>query len=97
MTDSPRVAIQAAAAVFVVKDVARSVAHYQDVLGFHVEFTYGDPPSYAGVERGAALIHLQAAADSERQPGQRLYACHVVSEHWNRKSARRLSRRMKIA
>ena len=70
MTDSPHVAVKAAAAVFVVKDVARSVAHYQDVLGFHVEFTYGDPPSYAGVERGAALIHLQAAADSERQPGQ---------------------------
>jgi hypothetical protein len=25
---------------------------------------------YAGVERGEALIHLQAAADTERQPGQ---------------------------
>ena len=70
MTESPRVALQAAATIFVVKDVGKSVAHYQDVLGFHVEFTYGSPACYAGVERGGALIHLQAAADSERQPGQ---------------------------
>lgn len=70
MTESPRVGFQAAAAVFVVNEVAKSVAHYQDVLGFHVEFTYGEPPSYAGVERGATLIHLQAAADAERRPGQ---------------------------
>ena len=35
----------------------------------HVEFTYGEPASYAGLERGGVLIHLQAAADSERQPG----------------------------
>jgi uncharacterized glyoxalase superfamily protein PhnB len=70
MTESPRVALQAAATVFVVKDVGKSVAHYQDVLGFDVEFTYGSRASYAGVERGGVLIHLQAAADSERQPGQ---------------------------
>jgi hypothetical protein len=44
MTESPRVALQAAATVFVVKDVTKSVAQ--------------------------ALIHLQAATDSERQPGQ---------------------------
>ena len=70
MTESPRIAFQAAATVFVVKDVGKSVAHYQDVLGFHVDFTYGSPASYAGVERGGVLIHLQAAADSQRQPGQ---------------------------
>jgi uncharacterized glyoxalase superfamily protein PhnB len=80
MTESPRATVQAAAAVFVVKDVAGSVAHYQDVLGFHVEFRYGDPPSYAGVERGSALIHLQAAADSKRPPGQSavyIFVTHV--------------------
>jgi hypothetical protein len=66
MTESPRIALQAAATVFVVKDVGKSVAHYQDVLGF----TYGSPASDAGVERGGVLIHLQAAADSKRQPGQ---------------------------
>jgi hypothetical protein len=37
-----------AATVFVVKDVLRSVEHYRDVLGFHTEFTYGEPTFYAG-------------------------------------------------
>ena len=59
-----------AATVFVVNDVVKSVAHYRDVLGFHVEFTYGEPACYAGVERDGALIHLQAAADTDRRPGQ---------------------------
>jgi hypothetical protein len=49
MTESPRVALQAAATVFVVKDVGESVAHYQNVLGFHVEFTDGSPACCAGL------------------------------------------------
>jgi catechol 2,3-dioxygenase-like lactoylglutathione lyase family enzyme len=61
---------QAAATIVPVRDVGKSVAYYRDVLGFHVEFQYGEPTSYAGLERGSALIHLQAAADTKRQPGQ---------------------------
>jgi uncharacterized glyoxalase superfamily protein PhnB len=64
------VSLVAAATVFVVQDVARSVAHYRDVLGFRVEFTYGEPTSYAGVERDGVLLHLQAASETKRQPGQ---------------------------
>ena len=60
----------AAATVFVVRDVLRSVEHYRDVLGFHTEFTYGEPTFYAGVERDGVMIHLQAASASKRQPGQ---------------------------
>jgi len=56
--------------VFVVQDVLRSVEHYRDVLGFRTEFTYGQPTFYAGVERGAVVIHLQAASETKRQPGQ---------------------------
>jgi uncharacterized glyoxalase superfamily protein PhnB len=56
--------------VFAVQDVVRSVEHYRDVLGFRVEFTYGEPTFYAGVERGGVLIHLQGAGDTKRQPGQ---------------------------
>jgi hypothetical protein len=70
MTDSPSVSLRSAATVFVVNDVGKSVAHYRDLLGVGVEFTYGEPMSYAGVERGGVLIHLQAAAESERQMGQ---------------------------
>ena len=64
------VSLRAAAAVFPVSDVAKSVAHYRDTLGFRVEFTYGEPLAYAGIERGGAAIHLQAAADTKRRPGQ---------------------------
>jgi uncharacterized glyoxalase superfamily protein PhnB len=59
-----------AATVFVVRDVLRSVEYFRDALGFHTEFTYGEPTFYAGVERGGVLIHLQGAGDTKRQPGQ---------------------------
>jgi uncharacterized glyoxalase superfamily protein PhnB len=39
------------------------------VLGFHTEFTYGQPTFYAGVERDRVVIHLQAASETKRQPG----------------------------
>ena len=70
MTSRSTVSLCGAATVFVVQDVLRSVEHYRDVLGFHVEFTYGQPTFYAGVERGNVLIHLQAASETKRQPGQ---------------------------
>jgi uncharacterized glyoxalase superfamily protein PhnB len=59
-----------AAPVLVVQDVLRSVEHYRDVLGFRVGFTYGNPTFYAGVERDDVVIHLQAARESKRKPGQ---------------------------
>ncbi len=62
--------IVASAPVFVVQDIASSVEHYRDVLGFRVEFTYGQPAFYAGVERDHLLIHMQAASETKRPPGQ---------------------------
>ena len=70
MTEPSTVSLCGAATVFVVQDVLQSVEHYRDVLGFHTEFTYGQPTFYAGVERGAVVIHLQAASETKRQPGQ---------------------------
>ena len=67
--DTSNSALCASATVFVVKDVLRSVEYFRDVLGFHTEFTWGEPVCYAGVERGNVLIHLQAASDTKRQPG----------------------------
>ena len=69
MPDTSNSALCASATVFVVKDVLRSVEYFRDVLGFHTEFTWGEPVCYAGVERGNVLIHLQAASDTKRQPG----------------------------
>ncbi len=69
MTQSSAGTLCGAATVLVVRDVLLSVAHYRDVLGFRVEFTYGEPTFYAGVERDAVVIHLQAASETARQPG----------------------------
>ena len=70
MTQLSAPSLRGAATVFVVQDVLRSVEHYRDVLGFHTEFTYGQPTFYAGVERDGVAIHFQAASETKRQPGQ---------------------------
>jgi uncharacterized glyoxalase superfamily protein PhnB len=44
-------------------DIAKSLAYYQDVLGFAVDFQYGDPPVYAGVNSGAAEIYFTHSPD----------------------------------
>jgi hypothetical protein len=67
MTTSTAVTLCGAATVFVVQDVLRSVEHYRDVLGFRIEFTYGQPTFYAEVERDNVDIHLQAANQTKRQ------------------------------
>ncbi len=67
---STRPKLCGAATLFVVQDLLKSVAHYRDVLGFKVEFTYGEPEFYAGVERDEVTIHLQAAHETKRQVGQ---------------------------
>jgi catechol 2,3-dioxygenase-like lactoylglutathione lyase family enzyme len=69
VTGTSTSSLSAAATLFVVRDVLRSVEYYRDVLGFHTEFTYGEPVCYAGVERDHVAIHLQAASDTKRQPG----------------------------
>ena len=69
MTSSSAISLREAATLFVVQDALRSVEHYRDVLGFSVEFTYGEPTFYAGVERDNVAIHLQAASETKRQPG----------------------------
>lgn len=64
------VSLCGSATVFVVEEVLQSLQYYRDVLGFQVEFTYGQPTFYAGVERNGVAIHLQAASQTKRQPGQ---------------------------
>ena len=69
MTTPATVSLCGAATLFVVQDVLRAVEYYRDVFGFRTVFTYGQPTFYAGVERDDVLIHLQAAAQTRRQPG----------------------------
>ncbi|QUS41317.1 VOC family protein [Tardiphaga alba] len=67
---SPAPKFCAAATLFVVQDVLKSVAYYRDVLGFEVAFTYGEPVFYGGVERDNVVIHFQAAHRTRRGAGQ---------------------------
>ena len=69
MADVEAVTLEHSAPVLVVDSVADSVAYYRDVLSFDVAFVYGQPAFYAGVCRGHVTIHLQAAAETKRQPG----------------------------
>jgi catechol 2,3-dioxygenase-like lactoylglutathione lyase family enzyme len=70
MANPATISFHSAATVFAVKDVEKSVEYFCDSLGFEVEFSQGNPPVYAGVERGNLAIHLQRAADTPRKPGQ---------------------------
>src|SRR3954453_1471547 len=58
-----------AAPVFVVSDVAPSLAHYRDALGFTITFEYGTPVFYACLCRDEVALHLLAAEESKRLPG----------------------------
>lgn len=60
------------AVVFVVSDVAASLAHYEEALGFEEAFRYGEPLFYGGVCRGSVTIHLQDTKETERPVGHGL-------------------------
>ena len=58
-----------AATVFTVRDIAMSIEHYRDTLGFTVTFQYGKPTFYACLCRDEVALHLLAAQETKRLPG----------------------------
>ena len=58
-----------AATVFVVSDMTKSIEHYCDALGFTVTFQYGEPTFYACLCRDEVALHLLAAHETKRLPG----------------------------
>ena len=58
-----------AATVFVVSDIARSMQHYRDALGFAITFEYGTPTFYVCLCRDEVQLHLLAARQTKRLPG----------------------------
>lgn len=58
--------IEHAAIVLNVRDLEASLRFYTENLGFTENFRFGN---YAGLSRGAALIHLCAHAQEKRLPG----------------------------
>jgi catechol 2,3-dioxygenase-like lactoylglutathione lyase family enzyme len=57
------------ATVFVVRDITKSIEHYRDALGFSVTFQYGNPTFYACLCRDEVALHLLAAHETKRLPG----------------------------
>ena len=53
--------MKGAATIFTVRDLAASVAHYRNSLGFDVTFQFGEPPFYACLCRDDVSVHLRAA------------------------------------
>jgi catechol 2,3-dioxygenase-like lactoylglutathione lyase family enzyme len=64
-----RAMLTGAATVFVVSDIAMSIEHYRDALGFAVTFQYGTPTFYACLCRDEVALHLLAAHETKRLPG----------------------------
>ncbi len=63
--------------IFTVKDALASLAYYRDRIGFDVAFEYGTPTFYVGLCSGEVSLHLVAAAQAPRQPGQAAVSIHV--------------------
>lgn len=57
------VAWRSYAQVFV-RDIDAATAWYRDVLGFDVDYSYGEPPFYAQVRRCAVMLNLRYTASS---------------------------------
>jgi catechol 2,3-dioxygenase-like lactoylglutathione lyase family enzyme len=59
-----------------VADMERALRFYRDVLGFEVQFTNGDPLSFAVLKQGGAELHLSL------EPGKTgsLHA-HLMVDH----------------
>jgi uncharacterized glyoxalase superfamily protein PhnB len=58
-----------AATVFVVSNIAKSIEHYREALGFTITFQYGNPTFYACLCLDEVALHLLAAHETKRLPG----------------------------
>jgi len=54
----PAPELESATPIFSVDDFAGSLAYYQRVFGFAIEWTWGEPPHLAGLCRDAVEINL---------------------------------------
>ena len=61
------VTFKSVAPSFVVSDVVATAEYYRDVLGFGVEFLYGEPATYASVSRDDAILNFSLS----QPPGRR--------------------------
>ncbi|MPZ50519.1 MAG: hypothetical protein GEU75_14680 [Dehalococcoidia bacterium] len=77
----------AAVNVFLVDDIEATVEYYRDILGFEIDFVYGDPPIYGSVSRNDAILNFSRSDPAGRRngigsagPGNGVDALIVVSD-----------------
>ncbi len=70
--------------VFAVRDLQEATDYYCKKLGFSLEWTWGVPPTRAGVSLNEIEIHLDAA-DMGAPPGPSVVYCHMtgVDEYYH--------------
>jgi catechol 2,3-dioxygenase-like lactoylglutathione lyase family enzyme len=75
-----------ASTIFQVSDLRKSIRFYTEVLGFEEEFVFGDPPFYAGIKMGNAILHLNSGKENENRRGMgSLYVfCDEVDSYYER-------------
>jgi catechol 2,3-dioxygenase-like lactoylglutathione lyase family enzyme len=73
-----------AAPQFVVRDVAKSIDYYTEILGFSVDYLSGSPPGYVVIVRDEVYIHLciQEVQDFRIGPGCAFVSVDNVDEIW---------------
>ncbi|HEY3799260.1 MAG TPA: VOC family protein [Caulobacteraceae bacterium] len=54
--------------VLLVPDVFATAEYYRDVLGFHFDQIYGEPPSFVIVQRDSARLMFRQPRDGAPQP-----------------------------
>lgn len=65
--------LESIAPAFAVHDLSRALQFYQDVLGFDVAWTWGEPATLASVCRDAVEITLAQRADARPSGPSRAY------------------------
>jgi catechol 2,3-dioxygenase-like lactoylglutathione lyase family enzyme len=50
--------LSCAVPIFNTHNLERSLRYYRDVLGFKIDWKYGDPPDFASVSRGHGVLFL---------------------------------------
>jgi len=74
---------------FLIQDVSRSIEFYARILGFHLEYVHGSPPTYAVVFRDDVYIHLSrtGAFGYPSGPGCAFISVSGVEALWQRVAA----------
>ncbi len=70
---------QDSATVLAVSDIQKSIGFYTEMLGFEVDFNYGE---YAGIRRDDVSLHLGQSSGAEVGQGKIYLMCDQVDDYY---------------